>query len=75
MVKDIEYEEALKKIEKYGQEHLLSRYENLSDEKKEKIISQIKHIDFDQTVELFNITTRSIKKTDGEVTNIEYVDK
>ena len=42
---------------------------------KEKIINQIKNIDFDQTIELFNITKKSIKKPDGEVTNIEYVDK
>ena len=75
MVKDIEYEEALKKLEKYGQEHILHRYKLLDDQKKEKIINQIKNIDFDQTVELFNITTKSIKKIDGEVTNIEYVDK
>ena len=75
MVKDIEYEEALKKLEKYGQEHLLKRYKYLDDEKKEKIIKQIKNIDFDQTIDLFNITTKSIKKPDGEVTNIEYVDK
>jgi len=75
MVKDIEYEEALKKLKKYGQEHVLNRYNYLSDEKKESIINQIKNIDFDQTIELFNIATKSIKKPDGEVTNIEYVDK
>lgn len=75
MVKDIEYEEAQKKLEKYGQEHLLKRYAYLDEEKKEKIIHQIKNIDFDQVSELFNITTKSIKKPDGEVTNIEYVDK
>ena len=75
MVEDVEYEDALKKLEKYGQEHLLNRYEFLEDEKKEKIINQIKNIDFDQTIDLFNITTKSIKKPDGEVTNIEYVDK
>ena len=75
MVEDVEYEEALKKLQKYGQEHLLSRYESLEDEKKAKIIKQIKNIDFDQTVELFNIATKSIKKPDGEFNNIEYVDK
>lgn len=75
MVKDIEYEEALKKLEKYGQEHLLSRYGSLEEDKKDKIIKQIKNIDFDQAVELFNITTKSIKKPDGEFNNIEYVDK
>lgn len=75
MVEDIEYNEALKKLEKYGQEHLLARYDELNDEKKEKIINQIKNIDFDQAIELFNITTKSIKKPDGEFSNIEYVDK
>ncbi len=75
MLKDIEYNEALKKLEKYGQEHLLNNYKFLSDEKKEKIIKQIKNIDFDQTKDLFNITTKSIKKPDGEITSIEYIDK
>ena len=75
MIQDVEYEEALKKLEKYGQEHLLSRYKELEEEKKAKIIKQIKNIDFDQTVELFNITAKSIKKPDGEFNNIEYVDK
>ena len=75
MAEDVEYEEALKKLEKYGQEHLLSRYKNLEEEKRNKIIKQIKNIDFDQTVELFNITTKSLKKPDGEIKNIEYVDK
>ena len=75
MVEDVEYEEALKKLEKYGQEHLLNNYKFLDDEKKEKIIKQIKNIDFDQTIDLFNITTKSLKKPDGEISSIEYVDK
>lgn len=75
MVTDIEYEEALKKLKKYGQEHLLCRYEYLDDEKKEKIINQIKNIDFDQVIDLFNITSKSIKDPSGEVTSIDYVDK
>jgi len=75
MVDNIEYKEALRKLEKYGQEHLLNRYEYLTEENKEKIISQIKNIDFDQVIELFNITTKSIKRPDGEITSIEYVDK
>lgn len=75
MVEDIEYKEALKKLEKYGQEHLLARYESLNEEKKVKLINQIKNIDFDETIELFNIVTKSIKKPDGEFLSIEYVDK
>ena len=72
---DKELEEAKVILKKYGQEHLLNRYQYLDDEKKEKIIKQIKNIDFDQVIDLFNITTKSVKKLDGEITNIEYVDK
>ena len=75
MEKDIEYEEALKKLKKYGQEHLLARYSFLDEDKQTKIIEQIKTIDFDQVVELFNITKKSIKNLQNEVTNIDYVDK
>ena len=75
MENNIEYEEALKKLNKYNQEHLLKRYEFLDDERKEKIINQIKNIDFDQVTELFNITKKSVKSPEGMITNIEYVDK
>lgn len=75
MENNIEYEEALKKLNKYSQEHLLKRYEFLDDERKEKIINQIKNIDFDQVTELFNITKKSVKNPEGTITNIEYVDK
>ena len=75
MVKDIEYEEAQKKLQKYGQEQVLNRYKYLSDEKKEKLINQIKNIDFDQIKELFDITQKSVKKIDGEISSINFVDK
>ncbi len=75
MVKDIEYEEAQKKLQKYGQEQVLNRYKYLSDEKKERLINQIKNIDFDQIRELFDITHKSVKKIDGEISSINFVDK
>lgn len=75
MIEDVEYEEALKRLKVYGQEQLLSRYEYLDDEKKEKIIEQIKNIDFEQAKELFNVTSKSLKKPNTAITNIEYVDK
>ena len=75
MIKDIEYDEALKKLEKYGQEHILCRYKFLDEDNKKKIINQIKNIDFDQVTELFNISNKSVKKVDGEISNIDYVDK
>ena len=54
MDENIEYEEALNKLKKYNQVHLLDRYEYLIDEKKENIIKQIKNIDFEQIKELYN---------------------
>lgn len=75
MVKDIEYEEAQKKLQKYGQEQVLNRYKCLNDEKKERLINQIKNIDFDQIRELFDITHKSVKKIDGEISSINFVDK
>ena len=74
MVDNIEFEEAQKRLKKYNQEHLLSRYEYLSDSKKEKLIEQIKNIDFEQAIELYNSTNKS-KPIDEQITNIEYVDK
>jgi len=74
MVDDIEYEEALKRLKNYNQEHLLKRYEYLEDDKKSKLIEQIKNIDFEQANELFNVTKKS-KEIEGQVTSIDYVDK
>jgi len=74
MVEDIEYKEAVKKLKKYGQEHLLSRYEYLDADKKTIIMNQIKNIDFDQVIDLFNVTSKS-KTIDEQITNIDYVDK
>lgn len=75
MIKDVEYEETLKRLKVYGQEQLLNRYEYLNDEKKEKLIEQIRNIDFEQAKELFNVTSKSLKKPDTQIANIEYVDK
>ena len=73
---DIEYKEALKKLEHYGQEHLLKHYNQLSDEKKAYIIRQIKNIDFDQILELYqNIGKRKEENKEHRITNISYVDK
>ena len=73
---DIEYIEAYKKLESYGQEHLLSHYEELPEEKKQYIIHQIKHIDFDQVSNLYkNIGKIQEEIKEHEITNICYVDK
>ena len=75
MDKDIEYYEALKKLKTYGQEQVLDRYNFLDDNKKQKLIKQIKNIDFDQIQELFIEKDKKIDDKACKITNIEYVDK
>ena len=40
------YENALEVLKKYGQEHVLAYYDELNDEEKQSLISQIEEIDF-----------------------------
>ncbi len=75
MDNDIEYNEALKKLKTYGQEQVLDRYNFLDDNKKQKLIKQIKNIDFDQIQELFIEKDKKIDDKTCKITNIEYVDK
>ena len=75
MDNDIEYNEALKKLKTYGQEQVLDRYNFLDDNKKQKLIKQIKNIDFDQIQELFIEKDKKIDDKACRITNIEYVDK
>lgn len=75
MDNDIEYNEALKKLKTYGQEQVLDRYNFLDDNKKQKLIKQIKNIDFDQIQELFIKKDKKIDDKTCKITNIEYVDK
>lgn len=72
---DIEYKEALKKLQRYGQEHLLDHYHELSDDKKNYIIRQIKNIDFDQVQQLYQNIEKVENTQDHKITNISYVDK
>ena len=46
-------EEIKKKLKKYGQEHLLLKYKELDDEKKEELLNQINKIDFDLMKKLY----------------------
>lgn len=43
------YNEALEKLKKYGQEHVLDYYEELAGEEKESLLAQIESLDFSQT--------------------------
>ena len=75
MDENIEYKEAINKLKQYNQEHLLDRFDDLSEDKKEKIIMQIKNIDFEQIENLYNNRTKKVEKEENQITNIDYVDK
>lgn len=67
-------EQAKQILEKYSQEHILNFYDSLDDNKKEELLNQIFSIDFEQLQDLYaNINNE--KKSECEITPIEYLDK
>ena len=68
-------EEIKRTLEKYSQEHLLNNYEKLSDLNKQKLIYQIKHIDFELIDSLYNRTKKKAEDIKNQITPIEYIDK
>ena len=56
------YAEAAEKLQKYGQEHVLAYYDELSDEDKEKLLEQIADTDFSVIKEAQNQAPRGIIK-------------
>lgn len=69
------YEKALNIIKKYNQEHLLNNFENLSQDKKEKLLNQILNIDFDQIKNLYELTKNEVSFANDVIEPIDYVDK
>ena len=61
------YEEAKKVLQKYGQEHILNSYERLNEEKKEKLLKQIATIDFEQMLNLYENTKKEIEFKDSKI--------
>ena len=71
----MEYEEIKNKLKKYNQEHLLIKYDELNERKKEELLEQISNIDFDQIKELYKKSTTKEEKKHLKVEPIEYIDK
>lgn len=51
-------ENAISKLEKYGQEHVVKIMEKFTDEEKAKIVEQINEMDFDNLTNLYNHLTK-----------------
>ena len=70
-----EYEEAKKRLKKYQQEQLLRYYDQLSEEKKAKLLKQILEIDFEQMVKLYNDAQKPLEVKEAFIESMEYVEK
>ena len=62
-------------LKKYGQEHLLSNYEKLSNEDKNRLLNDILTIDFGEISKLYEQTKHKIKFENCKIEPIEHVDK
>ena len=70
---ELKLEQARQKLKKYNQEHLLNFYNNLEINAKEELINQILNIDFGLLNNLYK-NIKETKKSDGNITPIEYTD-
>ncbi|MBR6034245.1 MAG: UTP--glucose-1-phosphate uridylyltransferase [Clostridia bacterium] len=72
----LEKERAVReKLAKYGQEHLLLKYDSMSEKEKETLLEQILEIDFNQILELYENTKKKIQLGEDKIEPIEYIDK
>ena len=62
------YNEAIKRLKKYNQEHIISILENIEEPKKENLENQILNLDFENITGLYEELT---KKKDINIDNIE----
>ncbi|MGN1301698.1 MAG: hypothetical protein ACI4U9_04155 [Clostridia bacterium] len=62
-------------LQKYGQEHLLSNFDKLSEEKKEELLEQILQIDFEQMKKLYEGVGKTVEDTNVKIEPISYVEK
>lgn len=63
------------KLNKYGQEHLLKFYEELSNEEKENLLEDILEINFEQIEKLYDETKVEDKFREDIIEPIKYIDK
>ena len=68
-------EEIKKKLKKYGQEHLLQKYDIMDEEQREELLNQIESIDFDLMKELYEKAKKPANLEDVSIEPIEHVDK
>ena len=62
-------------LKKYGQEHLLLKYDEMKEEGKEYLLEQIEDIDFDQMKDLFEATKHEIQTGEDKIEPISYINQ
>ncbi|MCI8655111.1 MAG: UDPGP type 1 family protein [Clostridia bacterium] len=70
ILKEVEW-----KLKKYGQEHLLNRYEELDEAKQKRLLEQINNIDFNLINSLYENTKKEISLGESKIEPIQYYDK
>ena len=68
-------EKIKKLLKKYGQEHLLLKYDEMNDEQKEYLLNQIEDIDFDLMKNLYEKASKPVDFEEVTIEPIEHVDK
>lgn len=63
------------KLNKYGQEHLLNGYDNLTDVKKKELLMQLEEIDFELINNLYRNAKKEVNLSSDKIEPIEYLDK
>lgn len=69
------YLAAEEKVKKYGQEHLLSQYNKLKEEKKAQLLNEILTLDFQQIEELYKRINTTVDFNNSKIEPINYTDK
>ena len=68
-------EEIRHKLKKYNQEHLLNFYDEMEENKQNKLLEQIENIDFELIKSLYDKTKDGIKNEDANIEPIDFIDK
>ena len=72
---DKEYLKTLEFLKKYGQEHLLKHFNDLTENEKEELLKDIESIDFEQIQKLYEQTKIKDKIGNDVIEPISYIDK
>lgn len=62
-------------LQKYGQEHLLQKYTEMTEQDKTKLLQQIKAIDFEQIQKLYEKTKEKALDNHDKIEPISFIDK